>query len=294
MISFSKQIKNEILSGEIFAYCCSSAELSAYILLFGKKNNNFLEIHIENEELAKRICLLAAKVLKTNVSYLMLNNTCSIMINAGNKFDEKFGHLFDEIKKPDLISNMYKKSCCRASFLRGVFLSSGTITDPEKNYNLEFSFKFKDVSDIVKDVLKNSGFELKAIKRKTNEVLYIKKSDTICDILTFIGAHKAPLEILSLKTEREFWNEANRAANGETANYDKTLKASIKHITAIEKILKEKGSDFLSEELLETATLRMKYKDISIGELALKHNPPMTKSGINHRLNKILKIAEEL
>lgn len=294
MISFSKQIKNEIMCGEILAYCCCSAELSAYILLFGKKNDNFIEISIENEELANRICLLGTKVLKTNISYLKLNNLCSIMINSGNKFNEKYGVLFNEQKKYDIITNMYKKNCCRASFLRGVFLATGSLSNPKKNYNLEFIFKSKEILDIVSDVFYNSGFELKSIKRKTNEVLYIKKSDAICDILTYVGAYKAQMEIINLKIERELRNDVNRTSNGETANYDKTLKASIRHITAIEKISKEKGLETLSQELYETANLRIKHRDISLGELALKHNPPLTKSGINHRLNKILKIANEL
>ena len=293
MVSFSRQIKNELLSSDISAYCCSMAELAAYIFLLGRKNDGSVEIFVDSEEFAERICLLVSKVLKTSVSYLKLGNGYSIMIIYGNKFNEKFKFLYNK-NNVDIFINTYKKNCCRAAFVKGVFLASGILIDPEKTYNLEFSFKSQLVSEQIQCLFENLGFSFKLVKRKSSYVLYVKKSDTICDILTFIGAYKAHMEILNLKIERELRNDMNRTSNSETANLDKTLKASTKHITAIEKISRIKGLDFLSQELYEAATLRLTYRDLSLGELALKVTPPITKSGINHRLNKILKIAEEI
>lgn len=294
MISFSKQIKNEFLSADISAYCCSAAELAAYIYLLGKKTDNSVEITVDNEEFAARICALACKVLKTSVNFLKLGNTCSIMLNCGNKFNEKYSFLYKNIEDEKTFIDAYKKNCCRAAFVKGVFLSAGTIIDPEKTYNIEFSFKSADIAKKISCLFEECGFGLKTAVRKSNYILYVKKSDTICDILTFMGAYKAQMKILNLKIERELRSEVNRSSNGETANLDKTLEASIRHITAIEKISRVKGLDYLPQELFETATLRLMYRDLSLEELGKKLNPPITKSGINHRLNKIMKIADTL
>lgn len=294
MLSFSKKIKNEVLSTDISAHCCSVAELAAYIYLLGKKISNSVEITVDNVDFAGRISALASKVFKTKINYLMLGNAYSIMVDCGSRFNDKYGFLYKDGLKHDLLSNAYKKNCCRASFLKGVFLASGTLIDPEKTYNLEFSFKKKEIAKQVQNLFESAGFVLKAAERKSTTVLYVKKSDVICDIFTFIGAYKAQMKILNLKIEREIHNDVNRAINGETANYDKILNASIKHITAIEKISRVKGLDFLPQELFETATLRLTHRDLSLEELAGKFNPPITKSGINHRLNRIMKISQEL
>ena len=294
MISFSKQIKSEILSTDNSVYCCCVSELAAYLFLLGKKTRDSVEIIVDNEDFAARISFLASKVLKKTVCYLKLANTFSIMINCGNKFNEKYGFLYKNFLNANIFADTYKKNCCRAAFIRGVFLSVGTMIDPEKTYNLELSFKTSEIAEKIQYILKTSGFDLKFVARKSNFVLYIKKSDIICDILTFIGAYKAQMQILNLKIEREVRNDVNRASNGETANLDKTVKAAIKHITAIEKISRLKGLDCLPDDLFETASLRLMYRDLSLEELGKKIDPPITKSGINHRLKKIIKIAQEI
>lgn len=294
MISFSKQIKSELISADLSAYCCSLAEFSSYVLLIGKRKQDSIEITVDSKEFAERITRIASRVLKANINWLELGGEYSILVKCGNKFMEKFNFLYSDYEDFDLLTNAYKKSCCRAAFLKGVFLSVGTLVDPEKTYNLEFSFKTEKTAMQINEIFKSSGFELKHTNRRNSKVLYVKNSDIICDIFTFIGAYKAQMKILNLKIEREIHNDVNRRINGETANYDKILSASIKHITAIEKISRVKGLDFLSQELFETATLRLTYRDLSLDELAHKFKTPVTKSGVYHRLNKIVKIAENM
>ena len=293
MISFSRQIKNDILKAEIGAYCCSSAELCAYIMLIGKKKESSIEFQLDDEIFANRISMLVIKVLKINTRPIKLGSVYSLMVNLTPKFFEKYGFLFENNNK-DKILCVYKKSCCRAAFLKGVFLATGVLVNPEKNYNLEFSIKSYDNCMTISCLAEEMGIEMKHTKRKRNNILYVKNSDTICDILTYVGAYSAQMKILNLKIEREVRSDLNRASNGETANMDKTIKASIKHIKAIEKIEKTKGLDYLPEELYETAKLRLEYRDLSIRELADKHKDPISKSGINHRLNKIVFIAENM
>lgn len=292
MISFSQKIKSELLLREIPAYCCAVSELLAYIIVLGKDNGDYVSVSGENEAVLNSVSKLANKVLKVNVKPLKLGNTYSIMISKGQKYKEKYSaieNLYD-----GLICDMFKKDCCRAGFIKGIFISAGTITDPEKNYNLEFYFKNEITSKMVEKVFSALNLELKETVRKSNYVLYTKNSNIICDFLTRIGAHNEQMQILNLKIERELRNDFNRAVNSEIANMDKTIKASIKQIYAIEKIKQEKGLEILPDELYEVAKLRLEHRDLSIGALALKLKNPITKSGVNHRLNKIMKIADSI
>ena len=294
MISFSQKIKTELLEKESTVYCCSAAELASYLLILGRDEVEYISISSENDGLIGRIIKLCNKVLKINIKPLKLGGTYSIMISKGQKFKERYNFLFDKDEDESKLLKAYKKDCCRSSFIKGIFISCGSIVDPEKNYNLEFFFKTKSLSNIVRDMFLSLELELKETKRKNMYILYTKNSNIICDFLTRIGAHNEQMQVLNLKIEREYRNDYNRIINSEIANMDKTIKASIKHIRAIEKIKKQKGLEYLPEELYEVAVLRLENRDLSIGALAEKLKTPITKSGLNHRLNKILKIAEEI
>ncbi len=293
MISFSQKIKSELLRREAPAYCCAAAELASYILVLGKDSDEFVNISAENELLISHIVQLIKKVLKSNVNPLKIGSTYSLMLPKGQKFKEKYACFYDGLKE-SLVADIYKKDCCRAAFIKGIFIASGSIVNPEKNYSLEFSFKDKALLNAVSFVFKQLNLELKEAVRKSSDILYTKNSNIICDFLTRIGAHNEYMQILNLKIERELRNDFNRAVNSEIANMDKTIKASIKHITAIEKIKDKKGLEILPDELYELAVLRLENKNMSISELALNLKEPITKSGVNHRLNKIMKIADTL
>ena len=137
------------------------------------------------------------------------------------------------------------------------------------------------------------GLEFKSANRRSSFVLYSKQSDTICDVLTIVGAHSAQMEVLNVKIEREMRNDWNRVANSENANFDKVVVAAVRQIKAIDKIESTIGIDSLPEELQQVARLRLENKDLSLDALGKKLNPPLSKSGVNHRIKKILEIAEE-
>jgi len=293
MISFSQKIKSELISREMTVYCCAVAELAAYILIYGKMDGDYIVISIENEGIINRICELSKKVLKVNTKPLKLGSVYSVMLSKSGKLMEKFS-VFLNIVSESTISDMFKKDCCRSAFIKGIFISCGTIVDPEKTYNLEFFFKSDEIAVAVSDVFSKLDLSLKKTTRKSNYILYTKNSNIICDFLTRIGAYNEQMQILNLKIERELRNDFNRTVNSEIANMDKTIKASIRHITAIEKIRDIKGLECLSDELYELAKLRLEHRDLSISALASKLSTPITKSGVNHRLNKIMEIAEKL
>jgi len=183
---------------------------------------------------------------------------------------------------------------CSKEFLAAVFISSGSITDPEKRNHLDFSFTDSKLSLTVKKVLVDSGFSPKETVRQGRSVLYFKDNDTIGDLLAFLGATKAAFDVMNTKIVKELRNNANRVMNCDVANIEKALAASQKYLDAISFINEHGGLEALPTELFEAAELRMTFQQASLSELASKCNPPITKSGMKHRLEKLLAAAEDL
>ena len=185
-----------------------------------------------------------------------------------------------------------KSGCgkCYNHFIRGVFLSVGKIVDPEKAYHLELSMPDQQTTDFIIEILNKNELYPKKSTRKGNLFLYFKESESIVDFLNFIGAQKAAFDFLNVNIKKDFRNKANRLTNCETANIDKTVHAAQSHIEAIKYI--EENNIILLDELKETADLRIENDAVSLGELAALHKEPITKSGVNHRLKKLVEIAK--
>ncbi|MBR6807559.1 MAG: DNA-binding protein WhiA [Clostridia bacterium] len=187
-----------------------------------------------------------------------------------------------------------KCEVCLREFLRAAFMVCGSVTDPSKRYHLDFSSSDKVVACYITMALEKSGFTPGHSKRKNCFVIYFKDSDTISDFLAYIGATSAAFEIMNGKILKEVRNNANRLVNCDTANIEKILSASQKYVEAIEYIKLREAMSTLPSELREVSELRLQYSQASLNELASKCEPPITKSGLKHRLEKILKYAEEL
>ncbi len=184
---------------------------------------------------------------------------------------------------------LMERDCCQRALVRGAFLSGGTVIDPRKNYNLELVTPYAELSGDLLRLLKEIGFPFKQVVRKGKYVLYLKNSESISDFLSYMGAFQAQMELLNIKIEKEIRNDFNRAANSETANIEKTINAAVMQIQAIDRLPLEE----LPDELREVAMLRLKYKDKSLSELGKLMHPPLSKSGVNHRMKKLLQMAEE-
>ena len=231
--------------------------------------------------------------------FVMLSKSCfgksfDIQQGKGNYFcivSEK--EIIDKFSF-DISNEIVDRECCRTAFLRGAFLGGGTIVDPNKNYNLEFLLPNEKLCSEFIEVLESLELSFKKTVRKGSLVVYVKNSETIGDALAYMGAFSSQMELLNVKIEKEIRNDMNRAANSETANMDKILTASAKQIKAIQKIETNIGLDNISDELREVAVLRNKYKDISLEVLGKMLTPPLSKSGVNHRIKKILSIAESI
>lgn len=179
-------------------------------------------------------------------------------------------------------------------FTAGVFLSCGSISNPEKEYHFEFAVSNSRLYEDMSNILKSIGMPFKMVKRKNIFVMYLKESESIEDMITFIGASQCTIELMNVKIYKDVRNRINRVSNCEVANLDKTVNASLNQRRDIAFIDETIGIGTLSDILQETAKLRMENPDASLKELGEMHETPIGRSGINHRLKKISEIAEKL
>lgn len=189
---------------------------------------------------------------------------------------------------------LLKKSCCVRAYIRGAFLSSGSITDPEKGYHFEIvTSSYKQAEQLIEQ-FELFDIEAKSVERKGHIVVYIKEGAQIVDALNVMEAHHALMDLENVRILKEVRNTVNRKVNCETANINKTVNAAVKQIEDIEFIRATVGYDDLPLPLKETAQLRLEYPEAPLKELGELMNPPVGKSGVNHRLRKLSIIAEEL
>ena len=182
----------------------------------------------------------------------------------------------------------------RKAYIRGAFIGGGSISNPEKTYHLEFVTHSEEYANDLRDLINTFTLNSKVIQRKNSFIIYIKEGEQIVDLLNIIGAHTSLLEVENIRIMKEMRNNVNRLVNCETANLSKTVNAAVRQVESIKLIQEKIGLKRLPQNLREVAELRLNYPDESLKELGEMLDPPVGKSGINHRLRKIEKIAEEL
>ena len=184
------------------------------------------------------------------------------------------------------------KNIEESDYIRGAFLGSGSVTDPKKNYHLEILLSKKEFSEYLSNVLNRFNLTAKISMRREAFVVYIKDAKEIVEFLTLAGAHTAVLEMENVRIIKNIRNNVNRAINCESANIDKTVRASMRQIRDIQLIEAQMGLDALPENLREIAQLRLEYPDASLRELS--ELADTSKSSVNHRIRKIAQMADEL
>ena len=301
MKSFSEFTKNELFKRDNSNDCCDFAELSGMMLFGSNITLKRIRFATENEDVLERYITLADKFdVKVGVARTSdLSSRCLAVISDKDDISrlvERLGiiDIATGLIKYRISGEVIKNECCVRAFVKGAFLGGGTVIDPKKAYNLEIITPYMGLYNDFLDLLTKSGFEFKTVMRKSKYVLYTKRSEVIEDFLSFIGAFNAQMELINIKIDKEIHNSFNRSINIESANYDKTIDASVKHIKAIEKIDNKIGLDELPPDLKEIAILRLANKSMSLQELGKLLNPPLGKSGVNHRLKKIIEISESL
>ena len=296
-MSFSQDVKSELALVTDLSDCCMKAE--AYgMLLFGKYySQSRIGFLTENKNVASAytfFCRSCPEVRPRTTKTKAGNYSISVTLQSDiAKVMRYFGQGRQDVTLRINRAN-FEDDCCYASFLRGVFLACGTIADPMKNYHLEFVIPFLKLTNDFITLLADMGLSPKVIERGNAYVVYFKDSENIEDFLTLIGAQASSLELMGVKMMKDVRNKINRKINFETANISRTVNASMAQIEAIEKIEKTKGLNWLPEQLREIATIRKENPHMSLDEIRNELGGEISRSGVNHRLNRLIKIADEL
>lgn len=290
-MSFTKNLKAQLCKTENSCRFCDIAELSSIVRLCTTYRDQQVTFSTENEDVAERFGILFERVFKKQLNYVNRNGSFRFSID----FDFFSGEMAERLCLfEDANKNLTPRECCRGAYLRGAFLGGGSMLDPKTRYHMEFDSKHEGYAERICALLKRKGITAKITRRKGRYVVYIKEYAAIADALGAMGAVSAAMELYNISIEKELRNTANRQANCEIANIEKTTKTAVSQIEAIKKIEKYMGFDELPETLKEIADLRCRYPDESLKELGERLNPPLGKSGVNHRLKRIEAIAETL
>lgn len=297
-MSFSSDIKKELC--DVRELSPQQAEAMLYGIMYASRMDEGRPlIQTENIDLMNAAAELIRAVfpnVRTGIVRLVKNSGSlyTLKIRSGwEDIAERFGD-FSSISR-EAVSGGDEES---GAFLRGVFVSCGSVTDPNKEYHLELVLPENDRTPALLDFIAEHGMSLKETTRgrarSKKTVLYAKESELIEDCLTYIGAANHSMEIMQVKIVKDFRNRVNRSVNCENANLDKTVAASNKSTADIEYIFSTMGADWLSPDLRETARLRLENPEMSLSELCGMFPEKISRSGLNHRLIKLSKLAEEL
>ena len=312
-MSFSQEVKDEIEKQIGQARHCRIAELAVILLSYGrvlmtKTGEKQLIVATEHETIIRKYFTLLKKTF--NIETGVLKSAFSTE-NAGRMFEGiledqtimetvlKAVKMWDEenqtmLKQSDVSDVLLKSACCKRAFLRGCFLCAGSMSDPQKGYHLEYLCSNEDMANQLLKIIADFDVEAKMVRRKKYFVVYVKEGASIVELLNVMEAHISLMNLENTRILKEIGNHTNRKVNCETANLIKAVNAANKQIAEIERIRDVKGLDSLPAPLREIAEVRLQYPDATLGELGNYLDPPIGKSGVNHRLRKLGEIADKL
>lgn len=298
-MSFSLEIKKELSEIRMKKLCCRIHFLLGLLINADIKENKSLCTTISGDDIFETVSRMIQNVCHKPPKY-ELEEKLGHRLYHITFDDEKIRKLLEFVERgEDGESDFWNGECsdgnCRRSFLRGVFISCGTVSDPKSGYYFELKFKNAARGAFVYKLLSDEISEPKILNRRTGTSvgLYYKNGTTIEDVLTYLGCVKNIFDFINTKIEREIRNSVNRSTNCVAGNIAKSVNAAQKQVAVICE-LEERGMlSMLPDELFETAKLRIENPSASLSELALVHDPPISKSGLTHRLAKIADFAEE-
>ena len=310
-MSFSSEVKNELSKHISSARHCQIAEIAAITAMCGqfiqRPNGNYvIKISTENESVIRKYFTLLKKTFNINSENIINSfddckkgNTYSILIeedfSARILQTLKMLDLNKMIKTNELVNQLIiQQTCCKRTFIRGAFLASGSISDPQKFYHFEIVCDNRCKAEQLRDIINSFEVESKIIQRKKYFVVYIKEGTHIVDILNIMEAHVSLMQLENVRILKEMRNSVNRQVNCETANLNKTVEASVKQIRDIEYIRDSIGLSALSQGLSDIAYTRLENPDMNLKDLGMLLSPTVGKSGVNHRLRKLSEMTENL
>lgn len=312
-MSFSRKVKEELSKQLTPSRHCQIAELAGIIGMCGRikisEDNRYkVYIHTENIMVARKYYNLINSLFNTVIEVRVRSNSLykkgtiyTVVVNdyiiakkilQAVKLLDNNGEINENLSVTHNI--VIQNQCCKRAFLRGVFLATGSISDPNKAYHFEITAATEEKAKQIQDIIKVFNLDAKIVLRKKNYVVYIKEGSQIVDILNVMEAPLALMNLENVRILKEMRNSINRKVNCETANINKTVNAATRQIEDILYIKKKVGFGELNESLEEIARLRIENPDLSLVELGALLSKPIGKSGVNHRLRKLSQIANNL
>ena len=300
-LSFSASAKAEVCRNMPAKHCCALAECFGILLFCNCFHAGSIRIITESREFANLLPKLFQKAFQMDFDV--------------QPDQDAIGKLHFQITDPDKISDIMEwygfdpqdtlsmhinlavieEDCCKAAFLRGAFLAGGSVTDPSKGYHMELNTTHQSVAREGFSLIQEAvGFAPKTAARGGGQVLYLKQSDLISDYLTYLGAHIAAMGIMEAKLEKELSNNVNRRCNCDDANISKVVEAAQEQLNAIHVLRTYSMLEQLPAKILQAAIAREKNPEASLTELAAMMEPPITKPAMNHRLKKLVQMAQEV
>ena len=294
-MSFADELRGELAQIPVKKPCCRKALTWGLLWVAELDEEKHARVIYKQEGTAA----LASQMIRATFGKAPVQR---IFGKCGHRFWEQsffapsFYKSYKQLESEALsLSDLVDPSCegCRSSFLRGLFLASGSVNDPHKNFHLEMLLPEARVP-MTDAFLCDCGYPPKHIVRPKGVGLYYKESAAVEDLLALMGAQHIIFEVINSRIEREIRNNENRATNCVAKNIEKTIFAATRHMEAINKLMEHGKLENLPEGVKNTAMLRYRNPDATLDELARMHEPTISKSGLNHRLQKILEAAEDL
>lgn len=305
-VTFTEDVKSELVRVIDEDLCCRRAELVAIIrqhatLQLSRGGGLGLNIATQSPGVARlilrlvkehqpeaRVFIRRRSAFRKNRMYLIFCPQAEEVLSAVGLWDAS--HRRIELVQPEL-----SQDCCLRAYLRGAFIISGTITDPNRvSYHLEMVTESEGQAEYLCRVMEKCSLTPRIVRRKELLVVYLKEGEQVVDFLNLVGAHAALLRVEEARVRKSMRNQVNRLVNAETANLNKTMQTSWRQTDAIRHIDQTMGSVNLPAQLREAADIRARYPEASLEELGLYFKPPLSKSAVNHRLRKLENIAREL
>ncbi|MEW4412924.1 DNA-binding protein WhiA [Clostridium sp. AN503] len=312
-MSFSSKVKDELSHQLSPARHCQIAEIAAIISLCGRiqisENERYcVKIHTENAAVARKYFTLLKKTFNIRIDVSIRqgvenhrNRTYTVgvcrhedalRVLQASKLIDRYGEIEENLSLAQNVVIM--QNCCKRAFIRGAFLAAGSISDPEKFYHFEIACATEGKAVQLQGLILAFGLDAKIVQRKKYYVVYIKEGSQIVDILNVMEAPVALMELENIRILKEMRGSVNRQVNCETANINKTVSAAVKQMEDITYIRDTVGFGRLPENLQEIAQLRLSRPEATLKELGEALDPPVGKSGVNHRLRKLGSMAEKL
>ena len=286
-VSFSQEQKADVISQPIKNSCCKRALLHGILAAKGVLYDGMIAVSVDGSELVDYISGLVREIYSQE----------AVITNSKNGGRRKL-ICFKSKSAENYIADFSNTACCdekcamcHSSFFKGVFLVSGRICDPAKQYLLEFSV---ERTENFVSIFESVGLTPKVAKRANETVIYFKNSSMLEDFFAMANMNNTAFEIMNMKIQGELRNTANRIANCETNNIGRAVLASSEQISLINELIDRKLISLLPDELASTARFRVEHQDMSLSQMAGTITPPISKSGLAHRLIKITEIEKEI